>query len=87
MNDLVKNLMAGGGLGWPAGGLGVAWSDFTIQEPYKKPSGIWRLAGLGWLGCPGLALGWPGLAGLAGYSGLAGLAGLARLANRNLMIW
>ena len=72
MNDLVKSLMAWGGLGWPGGGL----------ERFYHPGTIWELAknypGFGgwldcWLGCPGLA--WIAT-GLGGYSGLAGL-GLA----------
>ena len=42
MNDLVKSLMAWGGLGWPGGGL----ERFYHPGTSKKPSGIWRLAGL-----------------------------------------
>ena len=79
MNDLVKNLMAGGGLGWPGGGLGVAlgwpggglgvargWSA-TILLSGTYPGINEKLSGIsGWLG-----LGW-GLLGLAGWGWLAG---------------
>ena len=77
MNDLVKSLMA-----W--GGLGVAWSDFTIREPSRnqqKTSGIWRLAGL-LAGLP-----WAGVGLLLGWVAILGWLGLAGLANRNLKIW
>ena len=84
MNDLVKYLMAWGGLGWPGGGLGVAWSDFTIREPSGNQQKTIRDLEAGWT-AGWAALGWRGLAtGLGGYSGWLGLAGLA---NRNLKIW
>ena len=74
MNDLVKYLMAWGGLGWPGGGLGVAWSDFTIREPSGNQQKTIRDLEAGWT-AGWAALGWRGLAtGLGGYSRLAGLA-------------
>ena len=41
MNDLVKSLMA-----W--GGLGVAWTDFTIQEPSGNQQKTIRDLEAGW---------------------------------------
>ena len=88
MNDLVKYLMAWGGLGWPGGGLGVAWGWPGAILPSgnhpgtsKKPSGIWRLAGL-LAGLP-----WAGVGLLLGWVAILGWLGLAGLANRNLKIW
>ena len=73
MSDLVKYLMAWGGLGWPGGGLGVAWSDFTIREPSGNQQKTIRDLEAGWT-AGWAALGWRGLAtGLGGYSRLAGL--------------
>ena len=62
MNALVKYSMAWGGLGWPGGGL----ERFYHPGTSKKPSGIWRLAGLlaglPWAGV-GLLLGWVAILG------------------------
>ena len=77
MNDLVKYFMAWGGLGWPGGGL----ERFYHPGTSKKPSGIWRLAGL-LAGLP-----WAGVGLLLGWVAILGWLGLAGLANRNLKIW
>ena len=77
MNDLMKKLMAWGGLGWPGGGL----ERFYHPGTNKKPSGIWRLAGL-LAGLP-----WAGVGLLLGWVAILGWLGLAGLANRNLKIW
>ena len=84
MNDLMKYLMAWGGLGWPGGGLGVAWSDFTIREPSGNQQKTIRDLEAGWT-AGWAALGWPGL--LLGWVAILGWLGLAWLANRNLKIW
>ena len=66
MHDLVKGLMA-----W--GGLGVAWNDFTIREPSGNKQKTIRDLEAGWT-AGWAALGWRGLAtGLGVYSRLAGL--------------
>ena len=63
--------MAWGVLGWPGGGLGVAWSDFTIREPSGNQQKTIQDLEAGWT-AGWAALGWPRLAiGLGGYSGLA----------------
>ena len=69
MNDLVKSLMAWGGLGWPGGGLERFYHPGTIREPAKTIRDLEAGWTAGWA-----ALGWRGLAtGLGGYSRLAGL--------------
>ena len=66
------------------GGLGVAWSDFTIQEPSGIQQKTIRDLEAGWT-AGWAALGWPGL--LLGWVAILGWLGLAWLANRNLKIW
>ena len=75
--------MAWGGLGWPGGGLGVAWSDFTIREPSGNQQKTIRDLEAGWTA----GLPWAGLGLLLGWVAILGWLGLVGLANRNLMIW
>ena len=73
MNDLVKSLMAWGGLGWPGGGLERFYHPGTIREPSGNQQKTIRDLEAGWT-AGWAALGWRGLAtGLGGYSRLAGL--------------
>ena len=84
MNDLVKYLMAWGGLGWPGGGLERFYHPGTIREPSGNQQKTIRDLEAGWT-AGWAALGWPGL--LLGWVAILGWLGLAWLANRNLKIW
>ena len=72
MNDLVKSLMAWGGLGWPGGGLERFYHPGTIREPAKNHPGFGGWLDC-WLGCPGLAWIATGLGGWLFWAGWAWL--------------